>query len=320
MAIVITGIAGFVGCNLTRSLLADGARVIGYDNLSRGSRRNIAEFESNPKFSFEQLDLNDYERLISSISGYHLKEPITEVWHLAANSDIPAGVADAKVDLRDTFMTTFHVLEAMKEVGIPRLAFASSSAVYGDLGNVTLTEDIGPLLPISNYGAMKLASEGLISAAAEAYLERVFIFRFPNVIGAPATHGVVYDFVKKLRADPTKLQVLGNGTQQKSYLHVEDLVTAMIFIRDNAKDKVNYFNIGSDDEGVTVRFIAEETVAAAAPGAEVCFGEGNRGWVGDVPRFHYSIDKLHALGWRSGSNSAEAMRKAIREIVKQEDL
>jgi UDP-glucose 4-epimerase len=320
MAIVITGVAGFVGCNLTRELLARGETVFGFDNLSRGSFSNIAEFESDPRFAFEQLDLNDSDAFASSVRAKHLSTPVTEVWHLAANSDIPAGVADAEVDLRDTFMTTYNTLKVMKEVGIGRLAFASSSAIYGEIPGATLTEDIGPLLPISNYGAMKLASEGLITAAAESYLDRAYIFRFPNVIGAPATHGVVYDFVKKLHANSAKLEVLGNGTQQKAYLHVEELVEAMLYIRDHADDKVNYFNIGSDDDGVTVRFIAEETVSVVAPGAEISYGTGDRGWVGDVPKFQYSIAKLHSLGWRSKSNSQDAMRRAIRQIAAQEGL
>jgi UDP-glucose 4-epimerase len=240
------------------------------------------------------------------------------VWHLAANSDIPAGVEDANVDLRDTFMTTFNTLQLMKEFEIPVLAFASSSAIYGDLGERPLTEDIGPLLPISNYGAMKLASEAAISAAAERFLERAFLFRFPNVIGVPATHGVILDFVRKLPKTPERLEVLGDGSQQKGYLHVEELIEAMLFIRDKAPEKVAVYNIGCGDVGVTVRFIAEETVRQAAPNASIAYGSAKRGWVGDVPRFVYSVDKLKTLGFKSRLSSEDAVRLAVREIVAQE--
>lgn len=318
MAILITGVAGFVGVNLAKTLSAQGMRIFGVDNLSRGTLDNLRELTHEPRFRFKQLDMTHFDKFLSAVQQFEATEKITEVWHLAANSDIPAGVNDAAVDLKDTFMTTFNTLAVMKAMMIPRLAFASSSAIYGDHGDRPLVEDIGPLLPISNYGAMKLASEAAISAAAESFLENIYIFRFPNVIGIPATHGVMLDFVRKLKKTPDTLQVLGNGTQQKVYLHVEELVDAMLFIRNNAKDKVSVFNVGADDEGVTVRFIAEETVRAAAPGAHIAYGEGNKGWVGDVPRFIYSVDKLKQLGWRPKLGSAEAVRKAVAQIVAQE--
>ena len=242
------------------------------------------------------------------------------MWHLAANSDIPAGIADANVDLRDTFLTTFNTLEIMQERGCRRLAFASSSAIYGDLGDTELREDTGPLLPISNYGAMKLASEGAISAAAEKFLDVALIFRFPNVVGVPATHGVILDFIRRLREDPTHLDVLGDGTQQKAYLHVSDLVDAMMTIQRLNTRKLDVFNIGPVDDGVTVRRIAEETVAASFPTAQLAFGTGNKGWVGDVPRFRYSIAKLQALGWQPTLDSLGAVRRAISEIVRQEGI
>jgi UDP-glucose 4-epimerase len=167
---------------------------------------------------------------------------------------------------------------------------------------------------------MKLACEAAISAAVEDFLERAFIFRFPNVVGIPATHGVIFDFIHRLRQMPEKLIVLGNGTQQKSYLHVDDLIDAMLFIRDKSDDKLAYFNIGPEDEGATVRFIAEETVAVVSPGAEIVFGDQPRGWVGDVPRFRYSVEKLKTLGWHKETSSADALRRAIRQIAAQDSL
>ena len=215
-------------------------------------------------------------------------------------------------------MTTFNTLALMKELGIPVIAFASSSAVYGDLGDRRLTEDAGPLFPISNYGAMKLASEAAISAAVESSLKQAFLFRFPNVVGVPATHGVIFDFVRKLAASPARLDVLGDGTQRKGYLHVEELVDAMLFIRDRADQRLNYFNIGPDDEGATVRFIAEEVVRRVSPTARVAYGQGNKGWPGDVPRFSYSTRKLSSLGWRPRLGSEQAISMAVDQVARQE--
>ena len=165
---------------------------------------------------------------------------------------------------------------------------------------------------------MKLASEAVITAAAEKFLERALLFRFPNVVGVPATHGVILDFVRRLRINGTRLEVLGDGTQRKPYLHVSDLVDAIFAIEARSLSKVDVFNIGPEDSGVTVRQIAEETIAVVAPGAELRFGVGDKGWVGDVPRFRYSIEKLRSLGWKPKLSSLDAARRAIREIARQE--
>ena len=313
MAILITGSAGFIGSNLVSHFLQKGEVVFGLDNLCRGSLINLSEQLKDSRFTFLNLDLNDLLSFKNAIRGYAY--PITEIWHLAANSDIPAGIADPQIDLRNTFLSTFNTLEVMREFGIGVLAFASSSAVYGDRQEVALFEDIGPLFPISNYGAMKLASEAIISAACEHYLDKVFIFRFPNVIGMPPTHGVLFDFYAKLKSNPHRLEVLGNGSQQKCYLHVSDLIDAMFYIRENSKDNINYFNIGAGDEGISVRVIAELAVNAFSPDAEICYGNGNKGWVGDVPKFQYSTKKLAELGWRPKLASVDAVHLTIQEMT-----
>lgn len=319
MTILVTGGAGFVANTLVDSILSRGDSVICLDNLCRGTIGNIARFTEKDSFRFSAVDLADLEAFRSCLDSHADLGPISEIWHLAANSDIQAGIADSGVDLRDTFMTTFNVLRIMEERNIGELLFASSSAIYGDLGNRELTESAGPLFPISNYGAMKLASEAMITAAAEKFLGRALLFRFPNVVGLPATHGVILDFIRRLRSNPGCLEVLGDGLQRKSYLHVTELVEAMLFIQRRVAKKVDVFNIGPADAGIFVRDIARETVAAVAPGARLKFGTDNKGWVGDVPCFAYSTAKLSALGWRPKLSSLEAVRRAIDEIRGQEN-
>lgn len=316
MSILITGAAGFIGSNLVKTFLDQNKIVVGIDNLSRGEFSNLDFSKDNENFHFGILNILDFEEFKNFVKEKHLIFPIEEVWHLAANSDIPAGIINAEVDLKDTFMTTFNTLQLMKELGIPIIIFASSSAIYGNLGDEKLVEDIGPLFPISNYGAMKLASEVAISASVESHLNQAFIFRFPNVIGVPATHGVIIDFINKFKETPSNLNVLGDGTQQKTYLHIEELIDAMLFIRKYSSEKISFFNIGTDDEGASVKFIAEEVRNVISPNANITYGDGNKGWVGDVPKFTYSIDKLRSLGWSPKLSSSESVKKAISQIYK----
>jgi UDP-glucose 4-epimerase len=310
---LITGGAGFIGSHLTDRLLARGLRISVVDDLSLGKRSHLPE--DSDTFAFLKADASDVSELGSAVaSAVAHFGPVDHVWHLAANSDISAGVADASVDLGKTFMTSFALSQVAKQTGIRKIAFASTSAVYGELPGL-LTEDRGPLLPISNYGAAKLASEAILSASAETHLDRVWIFRFPNVVGPHSTHGAIHDFAHRLRAGQSPLKVLGDGTQQKTYLFVGELVEAMTFIVENAGEKRNVFNIGPEGEGTTVRKMAEVSVARNAPGAGIEYGEGDRGWVGDVPKFEYSTQKLATLGWRPELTSDGAIERAIDLIA-----
>ena len=309
---LVTGAAGFIGSHLVDRLLSLGGRVVGLDNLVLGKRANLEQALGNANFSFGELDVNDCGTCLEFLRVETARSPIKTVWHLAANSDIPAGARDPEVDLKLTYMTTYSVLKMMRTLGISRIVFSSSSAIYGEHEGA-LREDSGPLFPISNYGAMKLASEGLISAMLEQFVEKAWICRFPNVVGSRATHGVIFDFLKKLRANPTELEVLGDGTQEKPYLHVSELVDAMIHIYQHSANRLNYFNIAPAAGATTVRFIAEAVVRAVSPGARIRYTGGARGWVGDVPRFRYSIEKLQALGWSPKLSSNEAVELAIRE-------
>lgn len=317
---VVAGGAGFIGSNLLRFLSKENRHLVILDDLCRGREEYLNPVRNvySENIHFMKIDLSDS---IQTLKGFEFAQTfgdVDEVWHLAANSDIPAGILDSKIDLRDTFMTTFSLLEAMRKRKVGTMHFASSSAIYGDMGNTPIHEAIGPLFPISNYGAMKLASEALISAAAESFLDRANIFRFPNVVGSPATHGVILDFINKLICTPDRLVVLGDGTQKKSYLHVSDLVDAMIFVsRSPPKQKIDAINVGPSDAGVSVRWIAETVAKRFGTNPKIHYGIGNKGWVGDVPRFEYSIEKISAYGWAPKYSSESAIKIAIDEIAKQ---
>lgn len=315
---VITGGAGFIGVNLIRQLLDKSHNVIVLDNLSLGTLSNIEQFNKNNSFSFVECDLSVSSQVDNAFSQILKKnKKIDEIWHLAANSDIPAGVNNARIDYKDTFLTTFEILQSSKKYGVKRFYFASSSAVYGDWGSKALSESLGPLKPISNYGAMKLASEGQICAAADDFLDKAIIYRFPNVVGTPATHGVIYDFVLKIQKNK-HLDVLGDGTQKKSYLHVNNLVSAMLFLSESKETKkVEIINIGSDDEGIQVSKIAELVRDKMSKEAKIIYGKTSKGWQGDVPRFFYDISYLRSFGWDRDMSSESAVIKAVEEIIEQ---
>lgn len=316
ITLIVTGAAGFIATNLINQLLLRGYRVLAFDNLSRGTLKNLLQFSEHPNFVFRQVSVDSYENFNQALKELGVKD-VSAIWHLAANSDIPAGIADSAIDLRDTFLTTYCALRIAKEFKIPEFYFASSSAVYGDHGDVQVSESTGPLLPISNYGAMKLASEAQISAAVESFLKRAIIFRFPNIVGVPATHGVILDFLERLHAHPSELQVLGNGGQKKIYLHVSDLIDAMLFLFKYSKNRLGVFNIGPNDDGITVSEIAKIVVNSASPNANILYGNSDRGWVGDVPRFQYSTKLINGLGWKSMMNSKSAVIHATKEIMNQ---
>ena len=313
---LVTGAAGFIGSHLVDALLASGATVVGIDNLKLGRRANLAAALANPRFTFAELDCNDVHGLSKLVEGESRSGAFEMAWHLAANSDIRAGVSDSDVDHRDTFLSTHSLLKVLRLHKVPRIAFASTSAIYGVLPGL-MQEDAGPLFPISNYGAMKLASEAAISAALEAFLERAWIFRFPNVVGNRATHGAIYDFAQKLKRNPARLEVLGDGSQEKPYFHVADLLDAMLFIVDRGRERLNFFNIGTAETVTNVRYMAEAVVRRQAPGAVIQYGTGNKGWVGDVPKFNYSIAKLRQLGWSPRLTSNQAVDRAVDEVVRE---
>jgi UDP-glucose 4-epimerase len=311
----ITGVAGFVGSQLADALLADGHRVSGMDDFSNGRPEHLEAAQRRSEFFFQRVDISQAANAVECLAKASAWGGTPDVvWHLAANSDIAAGMTDASVDFSRTLCTTFAVLEGARSVGAKRVAFASTSAVYGEREDI-LIESSGPLLPISNYGATKLASEALLSAAAETHVERIWIFRFPNVVGPRATHGAIFDFLRRLTQDHGSLRVLGDGSQTKPYLHVSELIAAMRFIVDHAVERRNVFNIGPEGAGTSVAFIAEQVIRSVSAETPIEYAGGDRGWVGDVPKFRYSTARLAQLGWRPALTSNEAVLRAIGELA-----
>ncbi len=321
MTIIVAGGAGFIGINLVNRLAISNEHIYILDNFSIDKNKSTLKgIQKDKKINIIECDLSDYQitkEIIGKIKQSS-KKPI-EIWHLAANSDIPSGIVNPNIDLRDTFMTTFNLLDICKIFKIPAFYFASSSAIYGNHMDINIKENTGPLMPLSNYGAMKLASEAQCFAAKESFLKKLLIFRFPNVVGSPATHGVILDFINKLKNNPLELEVLGNGTQEKSYLHVDDLVEGMIFLKEKSfPEKINpIFNLGPHKDTVTVKWIAEEVVRHFSPKATIIYGEENRGWIGDVPKFLYDTEKAQKAGWIPTLNSEQSVRKAIKQIIHQ---
>ena len=306
MKILVTGGAGFIGSHLCDVLIADGHNVTVVDNLVLGKVENIEHLIDNPNFRFFKEDLNNGH----AMNMIFMDGEFDMVYHLAANSDIQKGGKDPMVDYQLTFNTTFNVLQMMKKYEVKKFFFASTSAIYGETYDV-LNEDYGPLKPVSNYGAGKLASEAFISAFASTYHIQTWITRFPNVVGERFTHGVIYDFIHKLQKNPNELEVLGNGEQCKPYVYVKDLVAGIQFVINNSNEPYNVYMLGSDTR-TKVKEIAAMVIEEMGLNASIRYTGGDRGWVGDVPEFRYDLTKVNNLGWKASYDSNGAVRKAIQ--------
>lgn len=310
MKVLVTGAAGFIASNLAPRLLARGDAVVGVDNFFLGKREYIAK-----DLDFRELDLLDLDRVVALVAEVKPER----VWHLAANSDISFGTKYTDFDLKGGTIVTYNVLEAMRRAGTKEIVFSSSGAIYGEPTVLPTPEDYGPILPISLYAASKVACETLVTAFAHNYEIRAWIYRFGNIVGPNPTHGVIPDFVRRLRENPTRLVVLGDGLQSKPYVHVEDCIDGMEFGLANAREFVNVFNLAVDDQ-TSVREIAEWAIAAMGIdrlGVDVEYGDSPRGWLGDVPQVRLDTRRMTALGWTPKLSSAAAVHRAIREIAEQ---
>ena len=312
----MTGGAGFIESHLVDVLLGKGFRVRIVDNLSGGSLENIKCWFDDSKFEFVKGDLKDPEIAFESVDGVDL------VFHLAANPDVRLGESDPAVHFSENLLVTFNVLEAMrKSEKARRVVFASTSTVYGEATVFPTPEDYGPLLPISVYGAAKLGCEALISSYCHTFGFSGVLLRFANVVGARAKHGVIVDFVGKLKRNAEELEILGDGRQRKSYLHVEDLVNAFFAVLPclDRAGSVEAFNAGSSD-WVDVKRIAEIVCEEMDVNPRFKFndvlGDG-RGWKGDVKTMRLSVEKLVSLGWKPSLNSEEAIRLGCRELLNE---
>jgi len=314
---ILAGGAGFIGTNLITEIRQQEphSKITIIDNLSNPSQTFSP---LNSEIDFIDLDLANSDLLLEKVCHRLDSSETTKIWHLAANSDIPSGIADLRIDLHNTFLTTVSLLLLARQLRVETFIFASSSAIYGYHGSTRLTESTHPLKPISNYGAMKLASEVILSTHFASYPNQLRIFRFPNVVGPPATHGVIYDFINKLLKNPAELHVLGNGSQQKAYLYVTELCSCMYQLsQTNLKQADSpIFNIGPTDTA-SVKFIAETVRDLVSPTALIKYGNADRGWEGDVPRFSYDNQKSIQYGCIYNQTSQLAVSLATKDIFAQ---
>lgn len=315
---LITGGAGFIGSHLVDRLMSTGLHVTVLDNLSVGRVENIAKWVENDHFKLVKGDLKQPKMVEDTV------EKVDLVFHLAANPEVRIGETDPGIHFEENLVVTFNILEAMrKSASAKNLVFASTSTVYGEAKVMPTPEDYGPLIPISTYGASKLGCEALVCSYAYTFGLRALILRVANIVGSRTSHGVIIDFIDKLKADSGRLEILGDGTQQKSYLHVDDCVSAILHVTrefSRSEDKVAIYNVGSFDQ-VTVGRIGE-IVAKEMDLRDVNFVytggvDGGRGWRGDVKVMLLSVEKLLKTGWTPKHNSEEAVRRATREILKE---
>lgn len=310
--VFLTGGCGFIGSHLVPLLLNEGITVTVFDNLSTGRLANILGSLERPGFRFIEGDLRDPEDLQGVMAGHDL------VWHLGANTLIPPGGTDVRLDLDANILGTFHLLEAMRRDGVKDLIFASTAAVYGDEPGVQLSEAFGPLHPISLYGASKLAGEGFISAYSHLFQMNAVIFRFSNVIGGGMGHGVIFDLIQKLKDNPRRLAIWGNGRGQKPYFLVDDCIRGMLAGHHacaHLAPACTTFNLGCATV-TSVDRVAEIICEEMGLGDVELFHLGGRhGFPGDVPFVHYDATRMNNFGWRPSLSSDEAVRAAARRIL-----
>ena len=310
MRFFITGGAGFLGSNLTNELLD---RKLGpvtvYDNFSTGRREHFGPRASDPRLSVVEGDVADLAAVTAAVGGHDV------VFHLASNSDIARAATDPLIDFENGTLLTQTLLEAMRTTGVKRILFTSGSGVYGEVPPDPIPEAYPYMIPISTYGAQKLASEALISAYSHMFDMVGTVFRFANVVGPHMTHGVSHDFTRRLHANPARLDIMGDGKQSKPYVHTSDVVEAMLLLCERQTEGYDVFNVGSEDH-LLVSEIAEIVVEAMGlHGVAFDFSGGARGWRADVPVYRIDTTKVRSLGWSNKMNSREAVSAAVRSLI-----
>lgn len=314
MKVLVTGGAGFIGSNLVDYLAKqeEVTKIVVIDNLSHSKIENLNQHLDQPYFEFHQIDLLDFPKVKEvMVQGFDI------VFHLAANPDAQKGFTDTKHDLEQETIVTYNVLESMRLTGVKKVVLSSSGTIYGETPVIPLPENYGPCFPISMYGAGKLAAEGLVTGFSGTFGFNAWIFRFANVVGQRRINGVVSDFIRKLRSNPKRLEILGDGKQQKPYILVDDLVEAIWFCVNQAQDPINVFNLGvASSTTVTkiAQIVAEEL---NLPEVEFSYTGGERGWPGDIPQVRYDVSKVNRLGWKAKFESDEAVREAAKQLSKE---
>jgi UDP-glucose 4-epimerase len=304
MKYFVTGAAGFIGSHLTDRLLADGHNVVGYDNLSTGRIRFLDDAAASPNFRFARGDLLDKDALTRAMAGADF------VFHLAANADVRSGTEHPERDLDQNTIATFNVLEAMRANGCKRIGFSSTGSIYGEPEIFPTPEDAPFPLQTSLYGASKLAAEGMIQAYCEGFGFQGYIFRFVSILGERYTHGHIFDFYRKLSEDPSKLYVLGDGKQRKSYLYVQDCIDAMLLAIRILNNKVHVLNLGTDEASRvndSIGWISERL--GLRP--ELSYSGGERGWIGDSPFILLDTRRIRALGWKPKLTIREGVLRTV---------
>jgi len=313
---LVSGGAGFIGSHLTERLLNEGYGVKVVDNFSSGRRENLHNDLNNASLAIFDMDLKRESTRLN-----RLVQQCELTFHFAANPEVRVGETEPRVHFEENVVATFNLLEAVRKTKSPKtIVFASTSTVYGEASKIPTPEDYAPLIPISTYGASKLACEALITSYAHTFNHRALLLRFANIIGKGSDHGVIVDFIKKVRANPKQLEILGDGTQTKSYMHINDCVNAITHLTKrflNGAQKVDIYNVGSADT-ITVKDIAR-IVASVTHHPEIAFKctggvDGGRGWKGDVKTMQLSIDKLLGTGWKPRYNSKQAVQLATRQL------
>jgi len=304
MRAFVTGGAGFIGSTLVDRLLHDGHTVVAYDNFSTGQERFLHDASGHEQFSLRRGDTLDLAELTSAMRG------ADTVFHLAANADVRFGTEHPRKDLEQNTIATFNVLEAMRSNGIRRVAFSSTGSIYGEAPVVPTPEDAPFPVQTSLYGASKLAGEGLIQAYCEGFGFHAWIFRFVSILGERYTHGHVFDFSKSLSADPSRLRVLGDGRQRKSYLYVQDCLDAILLAMERATGKINVFNLGTDEFCVLNESIGWIT-GRLGVSPRLDYTGGDRGWIGDNPFIYLDTTRIRALGWTPKLSIREAVLRTV---------
>jgi UDP-glucose 4-epimerase len=312
--VFLSGGAGFIGSHVLDLLAPSGVEFVVYDNLSNGKLEYIEAHLRRENVRFVEADIMDLERLIETVRGCDL------VWHLAANTDIINSHDAPSRDLDDSAVGTFNVVEAMRRTGVREIVFASSGAVYGNIcADESVTEDAGPLLPVSTYGAGKIAGEAFISSFCHVYGLRGWMYRFGNVIGARMTHGVIYDFVGRLRRDPSRLLVRGDGRQEKNYFLVEECIDGMLHgyahIPLDDEKPCDVFNLGSPTISRVIDIAHIVVEEMGLPDARIEIEGTRKAWPGDQPRVHFEVDKMAQSGWTSKLDSDQAVRIAVQRMM-----